>query len=112
MKVIRMEEIKGVLPSGHYDLDLKRVIGESDSTTGLRVSFVLMQENGKADPHVHEEAEQLFMVLKGEMMFTIEGVEISVKAGSAILVQPGESHENYNASQGETEYLVITSYPR
>ena len=111
MKVIRLQEVEGVLPSGHYNLVSKRLLGESDSITGLRVSFVRMQEGGGADPHVHDDAEQLFIVLKGEMKFKIGGVDLSLKQGNAVLVQPREVHENTNAVQSETEYLVITSYP-
>ncbi len=110
MKLIRIGDLPGLLPAGHYDLLSRRIVDESIGAKAMKVTIVCMEPNGRADSHVHENAEQLFIVLKGEMVFKTdqEETEIRLKQGEAAFVYPGEAHENYNALEGETEYIVIT----
>ena len=49
-----------------------------------------MEKTGRCDPHVHEDAEQVFLVLKGAMMFVSDEGETPVKQGQAVLVMRGE----------------------
>ena len=42
-------------------------------------------------------------------MKTAQG-EARLKEGEAAFIPPGEVHENYNAVEDETEYIVITSH--
>jgi quercetin dioxygenase-like cupin family protein len=60
-------------------------------------------------PHAHENAEQLFVILKGEMLMKTDRGEARLKTGQAAFIYPGEVHENYNVADGITEYLVVTS---
>jgi mannose-6-phosphate isomerase-like protein (cupin superfamily) len=78
----------------------------------FKVAFTRMEKTGRCDPHVHEDAEQLFIVLKGEMMFKYDGGERPVKQGQAVLVYRGEVHSNWNISDEETQYLTVTSLPK
>jgi quercetin dioxygenase-like cupin family protein len=104
MKIIKIEEVPGRIPRDHYDL-IGRTIFDSKDT---RVAFTRMEKTGRCDPHIHDNAEQLFIVLKGAMMFkSVEGETLG-KQGSAVLFYPGEVHSNYNVAEGETEYLTIT----
>ena len=109
MKVIRIEELPTVIPENHYDLLARRIVDPSIGAKAMRVSLIRMEPTGRADPHTHDDAEHLFIVTKGEMgLKTAEG-EVQLKEGEAVLIYPGEVHENYNALEGETEYIVVTS---
>ena len=108
MKVIKVKEIAGTVPPKHYDLTSRRLVDAADSTKGLRASLGRLEKNGRADPHVHEDADQLFIILKGEMVMKSGQQEVRLTEGEAALIPPGEVHENYNGWEGETEYLVIT----
>jgi quercetin dioxygenase-like cupin family protein len=68
-----------------------------------------MEPKGRTGPHAHESAEQLFVILKGEMLMKTDRGEARLKAGQAAFIYPGETHENYNVADGITEYLVVTS---
>ncbi|MFC1976804.1 cupin domain-containing protein [Chloroflexota bacterium] len=108
MKLIKIEDLPGVLPAKHYDLLARRITGPSIGAKAMEVSLVRMEPKGRADSHTHDEAEQLFIVLRGEMgMKTAEG-EARLKQGEAAFIYPGEVHENYNVAGVETEYIVIT----
>jgi quercetin dioxygenase-like cupin family protein len=109
MKVIRIEELPEILPPKHYDLVSRRVVDASIGAKAMGVSLVRLDRNGRADPHIHENAEQLFIVFKGEMAIKTEQEEVHLKQGEAAFIYPGERHQNVNVADGETEYIVVTS---
>jgi len=104
MKITAIEEIPGVLFPKHYDLVGRPVFNQM----GTKVTLTRMEKTGRCDPHIHEKAAQLFIVLKGEMMFQDAEGETLVKAGNAVLFDAGEVHSNYNAVEAGTEYLTVT----
>ncbi len=109
MKLIRIEDLPGSLPEKHYDLIGRRIVDASMGAKAMQASLVRMGPTGRADPHTHEDAEHLFIVLKGEMVLKTAQGEARLKEGEAAFIYPGEVHGNYNAVEDETEYIVITS---
>ena len=109
MRLIKIEDIPGRVPEKHYDLIARRIIDTSTGAKAMQASLVRMEPTGRADPHTHDDAEHLFIVLKGEMALKTAQGEARLKQGEAAFIPPGEVHENYNAVEGETEYIVITS---
>jgi quercetin dioxygenase-like cupin family protein len=109
MKIINIEELPGRVPPKHYDLVGRTIVDESIGAKAITVAFSRMEKTGRCDPHTHDKEGQLFIVLKGEMMFKFDQGETRVKQGQAVFVYPGEVHSNYNVAEGETEYLTVTS---
>jgi quercetin dioxygenase-like cupin family protein len=103
MKIIDIEEIPGTVAPKHYDL-LGRTIFNAQ---GAKVTFTRMEKTGRCDPHIHESLTQLFIILKGAMLFKSDTGETIVKQGNAVLFEAGEVHSNSNAADGETEYLTV-----
>ena len=109
MKIMTMDELPGWVPPKHYDLLVRTVAGESSGVKQFNVGFARMEKSGRCDPHVHENAEQLFIVLKGAMKMKVGKEEFLLKQGQAVMVHRGEVHSNHNAAaDGETEYLTVT----
>ena len=109
MKIMTIEELPGRVPPKHYDLLGRTIADESNGVKQFKVAFTRMEKPGRCDPHIHENAEQLFIVLKGAMMFQFDKKEVLIKEGQAVLVYRGETHSNYNAAaDGETEYFTVT----
>ena len=109
MKMITMEGLPGWVPPKHYDLVVRTITGESNGVKQFNVGFARMEKNGRCDSHIHDNVEQLFIVLKGALMFQSDQGEFLVRPGQAVLVYRGEMHSNYNAAEdGETEYLTVT----
>lgn len=109
MKLIKIEDLPRIVPPRHYDLLSRRIVDASVGAKAMGVSLVRLEQSGRADPHAHENAEQLFIVLKGEMAIKTEQGEVRLEQGDAAFIYPGEIHQNFNVAEGETEYLVITS---
>ena len=108
MKIVRIEELPKKIPPNHYHMFVRSIADPSMGAKSINAGLARFEPNGRADPHVHENAEQLFIVLKGKMMMKTEDEEVPLGEGQAALVFPGEVHENYNLSDGVTEYLTIT----
>ena len=109
MKVITIDAISGVLPPDHYDMLSYRMVDATIGAKAMGASLGRMEPKGRTGPHTHENAEQLFVILKGEMLMKTDRGEARLKAGQAAFIYPGEAHENYNVADGVTEYLVVTS---
>lgn len=111
MQFINIEDISGVVPPKHYDLIGRPLVNESMGVKDFKVSYTLMEKTGRCDPHIHEDAEQLFIVLKGAMMFKGDQGEFPVREGQGVLVKRGEVHSNYNIADDESIYITVTSVP-
>jgi quercetin dioxygenase-like cupin family protein len=109
MKVITIADISGVLPPDHYDMLSYRIVDATIGAKAMGASLGRMESSGRTGPHAHENAEQLFIILKGEMLMKTDRGEARLKAGQAAFIYPCEVHENYNVANGTTEYLVVTS---
>jgi quercetin dioxygenase-like cupin family protein len=109
MKVITISELPGIVPEAHYDLLSYRIVDAAIGAKAMGASLGRMEPKGRTGPHAHENAEQLFVILKGEMLMKTDRGEARLKAGQAAFIYPGEMHENYNVADGITEYLVVTS---
>ena len=109
MKVITIADLAGIVPPDHFDLLSYRIVEPSIGAKALGASLGRMEPKGRTGPHSHENAEQLFVIMKGEMLMKTDRGEARLKAGQAAFIYPGEVHENYNVADGITEYLVVTS---
>jgi quercetin dioxygenase-like cupin family protein len=110
MKLIKIKDLPGVVPPGHYDLIGRKIIDRDLGSQAMRTYLIHMDPKGRTDGHVHADAEQLFVVLKGELSITGDTGELRIKEGEAAFVAAGDHHLVANGIEGKTEYLAITSY--
>ena len=109
MKLIRIKDLPQATPPNHYNMVSRWVVDESIGAKSMRISLGHMEPNGRADPHTHENMEQLFIVLKGALIVKTGQEEVRIGEGEAVLVFPGESHATI-ADNEETDYLVVTGF--
>ena len=108
MKVVRIADLPKKTPPNHHNMFIRSIADPSVGAKSIKAGLARFEPNGRAEAHVHENAEQLFIILKGEMMMKTEMEEVRLAEGQAALIFPGEVHENYNLSDGVTEYITIT----
>ena len=60
--------------------------------------------------HYHEKATQVFFILKGRAIFTIDGVESELKPEQGIEIKPGQKHFIANKERSDLEFILY-SYP-
>jgi mannose-6-phosphate isomerase-like protein (cupin superfamily) len=108
LKQIDPDKLDATLPDGHWQVDTRELVRSGDR---MRLQLCEMEPGGGAEPHVHNDKDQIFFVTDGALRVLDEsGADSLVTAGQAILIPAGASHGTESASGGTTVYLVIT-YP-
>jgi mannose-6-phosphate isomerase-like protein (cupin superfamily) len=79
-------------------------------TDGLSIKQELMPPDTSEQLHYHDKATQVFFILKGKAVFTIDGEETELKPEQGIEVKPGQKHFISNKEQDDLEFILY-SYP-
>ena len=58
-------------------------------------------------PHEHEAEDDSFYMLEGELVFTVDGDEVTARSGTFVLVPPGVSHTFANRTGEEARFLNV-----
>lgn len=76
--------------------------------TSMEVSFGTLPEN-TAVPffHKHKQNEEVYIILSGKGVFTLDGEDIEVEAGSIVRVAPEVSRCNKNTGKEPFTYICI-----
>jgi quercetin dioxygenase-like cupin family protein len=72
-----------------------RLLATSDTTSGRSTTFDELFPRGLvAPPHVHDDAEEAFFVLEGDLVFTLgdDDHEITAPPGTYVYIPPGTRH--------------------
>jgi quercetin dioxygenase-like cupin family protein len=64
---------------------------------------------GGFPPHVHDEYEEAFYVLSGEIEYLIDGVWTAAGSGSTVFIPPGSVHGFRNTTDLPARHLAIAS---
>ena len=108
MELVRISALAPTTPDGHWGVDARLV---EEAGGRLRVHSCLMAPLGGAERHVHQEHDQMFVVLEGAL--EVRGADddtLVARAGEAVRIPAGAPHATANGSDGPTRYLVLT-YP-
>lgn len=79
---------------------------------GSRLIGMLESElppGGGFPPHVHDDYEEVFYVLAGEIEYLIDDSWVPAPAGSTVFVPPGRVHGFRNNSDRPARHLAIAS---
>ena len=57
--------------------------------------------------HKHKQNEEVYIFLKGEGVFTVDGKSIQVKEGSCVKVLPAASRTLENSGEGELQFICV-----
>jgi quercetin dioxygenase-like cupin family protein len=68
-----------------------------------------MEQRGAVPAHVHQEADELFKVLEGEVTFRLDGKTFVAHPGDEVLVPKLAIHSISNRSKGNIKCKVIYS---
>ncbi|PJJ84781.1 cupin domain-containing protein [Mucilaginibacter auburnensis] len=79
-------------------------------TEALSVKQELMPPDTAEQLHYHEKASQVFFILKGRALFTIDGVETELREQQGMEILPGRKHMIDNRQQADLEFILY-SYP-
>src|SRR5690349_13638721 len=80
----------------------------SEHTPRFNASIITMAP-GREGPsaHVHDDEDDAFYILDGEIVFTVAGEEVAAPAGTFVLVPPGVLHTFANRTEVPVRILNI-----
>ena len=108
MSVVRRED-RPVLDRGSELPTIQRLV---DRTNGSNAVTVLINEfaHGETVPEHTHEVEEVLLVTAGVCTVTVDGRPERVRAGDAIVVEPGASHSiTHHADEPCTVLAVLAS---
>jgi quercetin dioxygenase-like cupin family protein len=113
MKVVRGDDI-GFVAASHEDPTnpgvLKRVLATAtDLQLGqvMMVNWARLPEGSAFQSHFHEDMQEVFIMLSGPVVMTVDGDRTELVAGDAIVIDPQEVHKMENLSDRDVEYIVF-----
>jgi mannose-6-phosphate isomerase-like protein (cupin superfamily) len=83
-------------------------LGLSEHSPRLNVNLITMAPNADGpDSHVHEDEDDVFYVLDGELTFLLDEGDVAAPTGTFVLVPPRVRHTFRNALDRPTRVLNI-----
>ena len=71
------------------------------------VQDVIIEPFGEIPPHKHRFTDEVFYIIKGELIFKTEKESIQLGPGDLIFVDKEESHSFINKSQQEARLICL-----
>ena len=80
----------------------------SEDSARFHLSQIKMAPHTHGPPaHVHDDEDDAFYILEGELVFEVEGDEIVAGPNTFVLVPPGVTHTFVNRTDSEVRLLNI-----
>ena len=108
-----LAELRWIQYPGHFDQALSKAI-VTPETTGSRFfdhRISTYEPGAYVQSHVHKIQEQIYHVLSGEGVLTVDGERRLVRANDVTYIPPGVEHEFHCTGTDTLVFLVITSPP-
>jgi quercetin dioxygenase-like cupin family protein len=106
-------ELLWVQYPGHFNQALSKAI-VTPETVGSRFfdhRISCYEPGAYVENHVHKVQEQIYHVLAGEGVLTVDGERRLVRANDVTYIPPGVKHELHCTGTDTLVFLVITSPP-
>jgi mannose-6-phosphate isomerase-like protein (cupin superfamily) len=102
------------VPAGHEDpvkpgVWKKVLLEKADLQTGhvQMVNWARLPSGNRFAPHYHEDMQEIFVILQGEVETRVGMETVLLGRGDSILIDPHEIHQMWNPGPEEVEYLAI-----
>lgn len=108
-----LAELRWIQYPGHFEQALSKAI-VTPETTGSRFfdhRISCYEPGAYVQNHVHKVQEQIYHVLSGEGVLTVDGERRLVRANDVTYIPPGVEHEFHCTGTDSLVFLVITSPP-
>ena len=103
-KTLELGKIKDIINLENGKAFLKDALG----LTGCEISINVVPKGFKVPfNHKHKQNEEIYIVLKGEGIITIDGEKLSAKEGFCVNVDPQSLRTIENAGDSELEFICI-----
>jgi len=102
-----MPEAIVVPPGQGHVLGNVEFLARTTDTPRFNLSIITIQAGRELESHTHEDEDDSFFILEGEMTFVLESGEASAPRGTFVLVPPGVEHGFRNDGEVPVRMLNI-----
>lgn len=113
MKIVRSEEL-AFIPASHEDPKspgvLKRVLlKKEDLMEGriIMVNWALLPAEKSFRPHYHEDMEEVFVIVRGNVKIVVDKEERIMGPGDAVVIPVRSIHVMENIGKEDCHYIAI-----
>lgn len=107
-----VNDVEAYSPPAHGGTFNRRLVGPADGIEHMEVIIGEMEPGGDADPHFHEDIEQVMYILTGEMYVKIEGEEAVLGEGDVVIIPKKAMHEVKNVGSTNLRFVLMYSPPK
>ncbi|MFF1381832.1 cupin domain-containing protein [Streptomyces sp. NPDC058308] len=75
------------------------------------VEYVVIEPGGSVGEHVHLRTEEIYYIVSGQAVVTMDGEEIAVRAGDLVTTPIGSAHSIANRSDEDMHFFVTEVFP-
>lgn len=83
------------------------LIGPEQGAPHFVMRRFVVEPGGLIPEHDHEDIEHEQVVVRGELVLTLDGQTRTVRAGDAVYMPPGSSHRYENRTDSEAEFICV-----
>lgn len=96
---------------GHFGGALSKALVGRETCGATRLDFRIScyQPMAHVADHVHQVQEQIYFVLEGEGLLTLDGRKVLLRKNDYVFVLPGIRHDFTNEGTTPLVFLVVTS---
>jgi mannose-6-phosphate isomerase-like protein (cupin superfamily) len=92
--------------------EIFNIFNPNNSRLGkMELAFCVFPPGEVAKLHRHSAIEEVYIVIKGEGVMSLDGNETPVSPGTAIAVEPGAWHQMRNESEDALWFYAANSTP-
>jgi len=96
---------------GHFGGALSKMLVGAEKGGSTRIDFRISRyaPNAYVAEHAHQVQEQVYYVLEGEGVLTIDGEKHLLRSHDYVYLPPGVRHSFTNTGTGGLVFLVVTT---
>ena len=109
MRLTRKEDISVPFDSGTGER-VYEMLGAPEAIGGAAhhsFSHVVIPAGCSSRPHYHPVAEETYYILAGEGRMLVDGKELILRPGDALLILPPEVHQIFNDTDRDLEFIAV-----
>jgi mannose-6-phosphate isomerase-like protein (cupin superfamily) len=113
MRIVRCDD-RPYQPASHEDPKapgvLKRVLAAKEELLPGAVQMInwaLLRVGKSFSAHYHEDMEEIFVIVGGNVEMEVDGQCLALGRGDAIFIAPGEVHRMLNVGHCDVDYVVV-----
>ena len=96
--------------SHHNCTSLEMVRPNTVGSEKVQVDILTYKERGYNDIRTHENIEQMYCLIKGEMKVTVYDEECVMKPGDIVYIPRNAPHSHENVGDEEMSFMIISVF--